>query len=381
MLIRAPLPDARELQVIDQIEDLKRKLRFALSPRPQWECLIRRATLAKAIQGSHLLEGYDVTLDDAIALAEGSDPLEADDRTSAAVIDHQRALTYILRLSVDPHFKYSSDLLRSLHYMMLEHEPEQSPGQWRTGDFFVRDESRGEIVHYGPDPSEVPGLMDELVAHLNSESTTTPKVMCAAMAHLNLVLIHPFHDGNGRMARALQTLVLARSGGIEPAFSTIEEYFGHNVSEYQAVLREVRGRRWDPARDARRWVRFCLTAHYRQAITLLRRVERTRTVWDRLQGEVARRELPERMSLALVDATLGRRVRNASYRTAAGISDHLASRDLNALVAVGLLIPHGERRSRYYVAVDCLNAIRLATRPPKANDDPFLTSESRLRAS
>jgi len=41
------------------------------------------------------------------------------------------------------------------------------------------------------------------------------------MAHLNLVMIHPFSDGNGRMARCLQTLVLGREGILEPEFSSL----------------------------------------------------------------------------------------------------------------------------------------------------------------
>jgi Fic family protein len=49
------------------------------------------------------------------------------------------------------------------------------------------------------------------------------------MAHLNLVVIHPFRDGNGRMARALATLVLSRSDIGEPEFSSIEEWLGANT--------------------------------------------------------------------------------------------------------------------------------------------------------
>jgi Fic family protein len=52
-----------------------------------------------------------------------------------------------------------------------------------------------------------------------------------AMAHLNLVMIHPFRDGNGRMARALQTMVLAQDQVVEPTFSSIEEWLGNNTQE------------------------------------------------------------------------------------------------------------------------------------------------------
>ena len=376
MILRAPLLSSPELQVLDQIDDLRRKLRFALSPPTRWEGLIRTAALAKTIRGSTAIQGYNLTLNDARALAEGEQPLEADESTTEAVLGYQRAMKYILRLSADPSFRYSSDLLRCLHYMMLEHDPEKSPGQWRAGDFFVRGKLKKEIVHYGPDPDEVPELVEELMSCLNVDPVDTHDVVCAAMAHLNLALIHPFSDGNGRMARALQTLVLTRSRIIDPAFSSIEEYIGRNRLEYDAVLAEVRGDRWNPRGDARQWIRFCLTAHYRQATTFLRRIERIGVVWDRVEQEVLRRKLPERLILALVDATLGYRVRNVTYRSAACISEYLASRDLKALVQAGLLVPHGDYRGRFYLPVDSLKSIRVATRPKKAVEDPLLLIES-----
>ena len=371
ILLRPPLLNQAELQVLDQIDDLRRKLRFALSTPTRWEGLLRRATFAK----SELNDGGCGMQLDAASTHKG-ESVEFDGNAAPAAVGYRRATKYILRLSGDPFFKYSSELLRCLHYMMLEHDPEESPGQWRTGDFFVRDRMKNAIVHYGPDPDKVPGLVDELMSCLNSSHPANHNVVCAAMAHLNLALIHPFRDGNGRIARALQTLVLARSGVIDPDFSSIEEYLGRNRVEYEAVLAAVRGDRWDPRSDTRPWIRFCLTAHYRQATTLLRRVERIRAVWDRVEQEVTKRRLPERAMLALVDATLGYPVRNATYRSAAGISEYLASRDLKTLVRAGLLVAQGDRRGRFYLPADSLKSIRVATKPEKASEDPLLTIES-----
>jgi len=59
------------------------------------------------------------------------------------------------------------------------------------------------------------------------------------MAHLNLTMIHPFSDGNGRMARCLQSLVLARGGKLSPEFLSIEEYLGRNTPSYYQVLSAV----------------------------------------------------------------------------------------------------------------------------------------------
>jgi len=107
-----------------------------------------------------------------------------------------------------------------------------------------------------------------------------------AVAHLNLVMIHPYSDGNGRMARALQTLVLARSGPTHPIFSSIEEYLERNTREYYDVLAEVGGGTWQPTRDTRPWIRFSLRAHYRQATTLRRRADYYHRLFDEVEVQV-----------------------------------------------------------------------------------------------
>ena len=68
------------------------------------------------------------------------------------------------------------------------------------------------------------------------------------------------------------------------------------------------------------------------------------------------------------NAAFGFRVRNATYRTAAEISDPLASRDLRALVDAGLLVPHGERRGRHYLASEWLKNARDQTRVRDGGD-------------
>ena len=88
-------------------------------------------------------------------------------------------------------------------------------------------------------------MIEELVAQLSSEQEIHVLVR-AAMAHLNLVMIHPFRDGNGRMARCLQTLVLGRDRILEPQFSSIEEYLGRNTQAYYQVLGRVGQGKWSP---------------------------------------------------------------------------------------------------------------------------------------
>jgi Fic family protein len=173
------------------------------------------------------------------------------------------------------------------------------------------------------------------------------------------------------MARCLQSLVLARTGTLAPPFSSIEEYLGHNTRAYYDVLAEVGGGAWHPERDARPWIRFCLTAHHQQASTLLRRTRELGRLWELLEGEADKRGLSERMLLALADAATGLRVRNATYRSAAEVSENTAGRDLKVLVDQGLLVAEGEKRGRFYTGSDILRELRAKVHETEKIEGPF----------
>ena len=137
------------------------------------------------------------------------------------------------------------------------------------------------------------------------------------------------------------------------------------------MLAEVGGGGWHPQRDAKPWVRFCLSGHYRQAQTLLRRTRELERVYTELTELVQANGLPERTAMALLQAAFGGRVRNGSYRVSADVSKNLASRDLKTLVDAGLLVPEGKKRGRFYVASPTVAAIRHRLRLPRNVDDPF----------
>lgn len=200
----------------------------------------------------------------------------------------------------------------------------------------------------------------------------------AAMAHLNLVRIHPFRDGNGRMARCLQSLILAADGVLAPVFMSVEEYLGRNTQAYYDVLAAVGGGGWNPGNDTRPWIRFMLTAHLRQARTLQRRVKATEQMWLELEKIVEQRHLPDRTIAALFDSASGLRVRRSTYAATLvemgeGVSDQTATRDLQALVDSGLVIPFGEKRGRYYKGSAELRELRQRVLPRRVRDDgdPF----------
>lgn len=377
-LYRAPVLDSQELKVVEQIVTLRERLRNRVNQSRRWTGSLARVTFARNIQGSNSIEGYNVTVEDAIAAVEGEEPIDAKAETWLAVVGYRKAMTYVLQRAEDEHFTYDTELLRGLHFMMLDYDLSKRPGRWRPGIVHVRNEKE-EIVYEPPDVDSVPALMDEMVEVLNQQPAV-PMLIRAAMGHLNLTLIHPFADGNGRMARCLQTLVLARDGILAPEFSSIEEYIGRNRQAYYEVLQQTAAGRWQPHAETRIWLRFCLKAHYKQAMTLLRRVREIERLWDELDVLVRTHGLPDRTVIALSDASFGLYVRNSLYRKQAEISDFVASRDLKTMVDIGLLEPVGERRGRHYRGAEHLRQMRLSVRESKQIPDPFDLSPTDLSA-
>lgn len=382
MIYQTPALDEHDAAVLELIATQKERLKIYSDHAPRrWYGSLRRSAFARAIQGSNSIEGYNASLDDALAIVEDEPILDERTETARAIKGYRDALTYICQSAQDSYFEFSRQFLKSLHFMMLGHDMSKHPGQWRPGSIFVVNSKSGETVYTAPDIEMVNPLIGELVSYLKSDSKEQP-IVRGAMAHLNLTMIHPFKDGNGRMARALQTLVIALGGTIYPVFSSIEEWLGENTDEYYQILALVGNGVWSPNRSAHPWIRFCLKAHYQQAATLIRRNEEYERLFEEIVAICDQNHLMERMQMALFDASLGFRVTNTRYRTDTDVTEVVASRDLKKLCDVGLLTPHGEKRGRYYRAGDALRRARSATRLPRPLSDPFdLVKRNQNRSS
>src|ERR1022692_870194 len=118
MLFTVPKLDAREVQALAGIEDLKRRLRHQRPEPRRWYGSLRRLSIARAIQGSNSIEGFDANLDDAVAVAVGEEPLDADQETRLALKGYRDAMTFVLQLADDEEFVYGSQVFKALHFMM-----------------------------------------------------------------------------------------------------------------------------------------------------------------------------------------------------------------------------------------------------------------------
>lgn len=372
MIYQEPALTDADKHVLGLIKEQRERLgMYTTHSLRRWSRSLRKATLARAIRGSNSIEGYDASLDEAVAAVEGEDPpLDEKSETWLAISGYHSAMTYILQACHDPTFEFGKQFLKSLHFMMIQWDMSKSPGQWRTRKIFVVDGRHPDPVYEAPDHEMVDGLIEELVDYIRADSNTSVLVK-AAMAHLNLAMIQPFRDGNGRVARALQTLVLSQDGLVHPTFSSIEEWLGRNTPEYYKELARMGDGTWSPECSASSWIRFCLTAHYQQALTTIRRHEEYDALFERIERVVADDTLHERTTLPLFDAALGLRLTNSRYQREAGVSMHVATRDLRMLVEAGHLEPKGEKRGRYYVGSESLREHRSRTRVRRPMPNPY----------
>jgi Fic family protein len=373
----APALTTEDEAVLSEIHRMRKELRHVLRTPRRWEGVLRRSALARAIQGSNSIEGYQVDEDDAAAAVDGEEPISADEETFLEIQGYRQALGYVLAKGDDDYATFDATEIRAMHYMMLSHDHTKSPGRYRKGPIHVRDERRDLVVYEGPDAAGVPVLMDALIQSLHTGVNSDP-VVRSAMAHLNLVMIHPFRDGNGRMARALATLVLTRSDIGEPEFSSIEEWLGANTEDYYSVLAHTGHGSWHPRDDAHLWLTFNLRAHHMQAQTVARRVDEAGKTWIDLDQLLTEHNLPERMMEATFDAVLGYLVRRAGYLKRAEVTEQTATRDLAALASAGILTAYGNGRGRYYAAGEPIKQIqerRRATRKPLRDPYPWMRAK------
>lgn len=338
MIFTPPNIGQDELGLIDACERATRAAEAIINEPMRWATQLPATALARPFPSLAEPENRCVQSEDISVAAEAVAPGASAD--TEASHGYAQAMTYALQLADSEPFEYTNQLLQAAHFMILRHDLARRPAKWRRGWIAIRHTDDNEVVYEGPAPAAVPSLMDELIDSLRSPHDVHP-VIHALMAHLNLAMIHPFADGNGRIADWLETLVLSRSG-LQPSPPLLmERYFDRKREGYEDVLIEVGQGSWQPQRDARPWIRFALERRVHEAETLLERARRVRQTWHRLENEVQRHQLPPRMAIALADALAGAVMTPARYAQLLDTSEKLAERDLRMLVECELLMSLG----------------------------------------
>ena len=376
MLFPVPSLGVADQHVLDEIEAMRRELRHQVRAPQKWTEGLRKFLTADAVAASNSIEGFRVSTADAVDLMDGERDVEVSDENREETLAYQRMMSYVQVLHDVSDFTYDKGLLCTMHWMLQghRHSPRKPAGQWRRGPVYVTDPRDPSVAAYtAPDFEQVPELMAELVEWLNAANGEIHPLVRAAMAHLNLVSIHPWADGNGRMSRSLQMLMIAREGVLAPEFSAIEAWLGRpgNTWEYYRQLGR-RGATYLPDQDVSDWVRFNLTAYHQQAQTVRFRMQRASRLWIELAEFADRKGLDERTISALYEAAAAGRVRRARYEHAEDLSLQQAQRDLRDLVTAGILAPVGRTRARFYQPGDAFpqEVLEFAATPVTL-DDPY----------
>jgi len=318
-------------------------------PTP-WLGQLRRHVKASTARSSVSIEGFDVPEDAAVAIASGE---RAEDEAELALASYARAMDHVGVMAEDPTFKWSVRVILDLHFDACAFQREKRPGLWRTGPISVTSDDGGLAVYVGPPAEEVPALMVEVAEWLDEGDLGAHVVVRAAMAHLHVVSVHPFSDGNGRISRIVQSLVLTRGGLLAPEFGSIEEYLGHNTAAYYRALRDTQGGSYQPDREASSWVSFCVDAHIDQAKRRLAQIEQAAVRWSFLERLVEGRGWPDRLVVAL-EQSLFEGATRPTYSAEAGISPQTAGDDLRRLLDAGLVRREGRTRNVRFIAAEGL---------------------------
>ncbi len=342
-----------ELQApLEELDRLRADLGQEVGGAVPWIGALRRQVRASTVEGSTSIEGFSVSPGEALALVGGARPVDPGDENRMAVACYARAMDHVGAMALDPSFRWLDRVILDLHFDACSFQRGDGPGRWRTGPVGVTG-SDGRLVYEAPGADRVPGLMAEVVEWLQNGDLDAHAVVRAAMAHLHLVSVHPFPDGNGRISRIVQSLVLAREGLMSPEFGSIEEYLSRHTEDYYAALNEAHGPTYEPERDVTGWVAFCIEAHLAQAHQRLTQIKDAAARWTHLEELVQSRGWPDRLVIALEQSLVGGTDRN-SYATEADVSAATASADFRRLLDASLVDSRGRGPSTSYVATERL---------------------------
>lgn len=204
---------------------------------PMWEKKFRDdAVVRTAHHGTHV-EGNRLNLNEAKDVLMGKDVIGRS-RDVQEVINYRKTIQMIEQESDKGLKRITEQTIKKLHrYTTDRILPEEEVGEYRTKKVIIRNSATGEITYRPPPPIEVPFLMREFVYWINkSDSNDIHPVLKAGMAHHQFAAIHPFIDGNGRVARALSTLILFLEEYDIRRFFSLEEYYDRDAIEYYKHL-------------------------------------------------------------------------------------------------------------------------------------------------
>ena len=215
---------------------------------PAWEAKFRKEAIERTIHHGTHLEGNPLSEEEVKDVLDGQEVI-ARDRDIQEIINYRNVLKFIegVYAQIGPpvgglgSYSFTIETILEMHRLTTEKIlPPESSGNFRIRQVVIRNTKTGQVSYTPPPAVEVPYLVEDLVTWINSdEGRIIHPIIKAGVIHYELARIHPFVDGNGRVARAVATLILFLDGYDIRKFFSFEEYFDENPMQYYLTLQAV----------------------------------------------------------------------------------------------------------------------------------------------
>ncbi len=211
---------------------------------PAWEAKFRKEAMERTVHHGTRIEGNPLSEEEVRDVLDGSEVI-ARDRDIQEILNYRNVLKFLDQIAAQigggTGYAVTIETILEIHRLTTEKIlPEDIAGSFRLRQVVVKNSRTNQISYTPPPAVEVPYLVEDLVNFINSdESKEVHPVIKAGIIHYELARIHPFTDGNGRVARAVATLVMFLDGYDIRKFFSLEEYFDENPMDYYLTLQAV----------------------------------------------------------------------------------------------------------------------------------------------
>lgn len=240
--------------------------------------------------------------------------------------------------------------IKQLHRDLLKYsdKDERHRGEYKTlpnnVEAFDGDGKSLGVVFKTATPFDTPRLMKELVEWsiaADKERRHHPLLIISIFI-VQFLAIHPFQDGNGRLSRALTTLLLLRAGYGYVPYSSLESVIEQSKESYYLALRRTQATVWSDTADWEPWILYFLRAMLRQKRALEEKVRKEKLL---------RENLPQLSLQILEEAQSQGRTTVSDAVTLTGANRNTVKKHLQSLVTSGYLSKQGTGKATWYVLV------------------------------
>ena len=308
---------------------------------PKHEAWIRRQVWVRRAAATTQIEGASMNEAQVEELRKKGHPGKLTDDEQEN-LDALQAYEFVDYASDEPDISPDEMVIRQLNREFLRGAPEHLvPGRYRNGQNTVG-------PYTTPDQGDIPTLMRAYSDWLKSDSEMHP-VLKAGIAHIQFVAIHPFWDGNGRVARGLATLVLQRSEYHFKKLLSLESLLYRTRDEYFGAIERTLGKGYSPGYDATPWLEFFVRAVVTHAFELQIELTDWHRQMESVYKALEKADMNHRQADGVIFAIRMGQITRSDYLEITGVSHVTASRDLRQLVSKGWLTPRGQTRARVYL--------------------------------